>query len=261
MSKFRLYIDETGNSDLESSTNPNHRFLTLTGIAIDLDYVLRILNPEMETLKIKYFNAHPDEPIVFHRKDMVNAKGYFQNLQDEEFRNKFNSDLVECFARWEYVVFSVILDKLEHKNSYQVWRYDPYHYCLKILIERYALFLEENDYCGDVLAESRGGKEDVRLKDAFARLHKSGSEYISSERLQKLLTSGQLKVKSKASNISGLQLADLIAHPSRLEMIKTFNLQEIDYSDKFAVLITTIIKKKYYQKDGKIIGYGKKKLP
>jgi hypothetical protein len=29
--KYRIYIDEVGNPDLESSDNPNHRFLGLTG--------------------------------------------------------------------------------------------------------------------------------------------------------------------------------------------------------------------------------------
>jgi hypothetical protein len=32
-SKYRLYIDEVGNPDLESSHIPNHRFLSLTGVA------------------------------------------------------------------------------------------------------------------------------------------------------------------------------------------------------------------------------------
>jgi hypothetical protein len=37
--KYRLYIDEVGNPDLGASTDPNHRFLSLTGVALDLDYV------------------------------------------------------------------------------------------------------------------------------------------------------------------------------------------------------------------------------
>ncbi|HUT24239.1 MAG TPA: hypothetical protein VM492_07865 [Sumerlaeia bacterium] len=37
--KHRIYIDEVGNSDLESSDDPNHRFLSLTGVVLGLDYV------------------------------------------------------------------------------------------------------------------------------------------------------------------------------------------------------------------------------
>ena len=51
MSKYRMYVDEVGNPDLESSHNPNHRFLSLTGAIISLEYVKDILHPEIEVLK------------------------------------------------------------------------------------------------------------------------------------------------------------------------------------------------------------------
>ena len=34
--KYRIYIDEVGNPDLASSENPNHRFLSLTGVILEL---------------------------------------------------------------------------------------------------------------------------------------------------------------------------------------------------------------------------------
>ena len=48
--KLRLYVAEVGNPDLESSDNPNHRFLSLTGIALDLRHVENRVLPEMEEL-------------------------------------------------------------------------------------------------------------------------------------------------------------------------------------------------------------------
>ena len=35
--KYRMYVDETGNSDLNSSDNPLHRYLGLTGIITELE--------------------------------------------------------------------------------------------------------------------------------------------------------------------------------------------------------------------------------
>jgi len=35
--KYTMYIDEVGNSDLASSENPLHRFLSLTGVIVDED--------------------------------------------------------------------------------------------------------------------------------------------------------------------------------------------------------------------------------
>ena len=43
--KYRIYIDEVGNPDLESSDNPNHRFLSLTGIILELSHVESIVHP------------------------------------------------------------------------------------------------------------------------------------------------------------------------------------------------------------------------
>jgi hypothetical protein len=64
------------------------------------------------------------------------------------------------------------------------------------------------------MAESGGGKEDKRLEASFPKLWKEGTEYISPERFHSVLTSKQLKVKPKSNNISGLQIVDIIAHPS-----------------------------------------------
>jgi integrase len=48
--KYRLYIDEVGNSDLRASLNQNHRYLSLAGVIVSLDYVGTDLNPQIENL-------------------------------------------------------------------------------------------------------------------------------------------------------------------------------------------------------------------
>ena len=251
--KYRIYIDEVGNPDLESSDNPNHRFLSLTGIILELDYVKSVLHPQMEALKAKYFDYHPDDPIVFHRKEMVNALSPFQNLKDPDIRAKFDSELLTLLRSWQYVVISVCLDKKKHKETYTTWRYDPYHYCLAILLERYVLFLERVDAHGDTMAESRGGKEDIRLKDSFHRLWKNGTDYIHADDFHKTLTSKQLKVKPKANNISGLQLADLLAHPSRNEILYEQDLLHTRLAP-FAKLIIKILQLKYDRQFDRVFG-------
>ena len=106
------------------------------------------------------------------------------------------------------------------------------------------------------MAESRGGKKDRRLKDSFSLLWKRGTDYMLPEKIQVVLTSRQLKVKSKANNISGLQLADLLAHPSRNEILK-----EQGFPKKlgpFAEKVIDVLKYKYDRKGNSIYGYGKK---
>jgi hypothetical protein len=254
MTKYRIYVDEVGNPDLESSDNPNHRFLSLTGVICDLDYVANVLQPEMEDFKRRFFGAHPDDPVIFHRKELLNAKPPFQALKDQTVRQQFDEELLRLLGHWDYTVISVCIDKKKHKETYSTWRYDPYHYCLAVLLERFTIFLRRRNTRGDMLAESRGGREDRRLKDSFARLWERGTDYMEAAQFQQALTSKQLKVKTKANNIAGLQVADLIAHPSRSEILAEHGLFNRQIAP-FAQQIIEILQTKYDTlPNGRIVG-------
>jgi hypothetical protein len=254
---FRIYIDEVGNPDLNHSDNPNHRFLSLTGVIIESDHVKSIVFPQLEHLKSTYFDSHPDDPVILHRKEMVNSRPPFESLADETTRLAFNRELLSLLSVFHYSVISLCIDKMRHRDTYSVWRYDPYHYCLAVLLERYILFLERMGAKGDVLSESRGGVEDKRLMESFERLWNEGSDYVSSEKFQKLLTSRELKVKPKLNNISGLQIADLLAHSSRNEILSENGYEGFRLSE-FAKQIVSILQNKYDSNGNRC--FGKKML-
>ena len=220
-----------------------------------MDYVRCVLNPQMEALKQRYFFSHPDEPIIFHRKEMVNALPPFEALKNDEIRRAFDQELLGLLKSWEYRVISVSLDKKAHKEKYTIWQYDPYHYLLAVLLERFVFFLNHIGSVGDVMAESRG-KPDRRLKNSFSSLWEKGTDYVKPRDIQKVLTSKQLKVKLKANNISGLQLADLLAHPSRNEILKEQGF--LMKLPPFAEKVVKILQNKYDRKGCNIYGYGKK---
>lgn len=251
--KYRIYIDEVGNSDLSSSENPNHRFLSLTGVILDLEYMSDVVFPDLENLKKKFFGSNPDDPIILHRKELLNAKPPFEALKNHGVRARFDQELLGFLRTWKYSVITVCLDKLKHRENYSTWRYHPYHYCLAVLLERYVFFLNRNKGKGDVLAESRGGKEDRTLKDSFSRLYRNGTDFVGPEQFQNSLTSKQLKVKLKANNIAGLQLADLIAHPSRNEILHEQNLLNRELPP-FGKKIIEILKGKYDRRGTDIFG-------
>lgn len=251
--EFRLYVDEVGNSDLESSDNPNHRFLSLSGVILNLDHVATIVHPQMEALKVEFFGSHPDEPVIFHRKEMVNTKYPFEALADSSIQAAFDSRLLSCLAAWDYTVTTVCLDKKAHKENYSTWRYDPYHYCLAVLLERFVFFLRRRRKVGDVMAESRGGKEDMRLKRSFERLYEQGTAFVEEKQFQEALSSRQLKVRPKHNNIAGLQLADLIAHPSRNEILREEGLLERPVAP-FASRVIEILQSKYDRMGRRVFG-------
>lgn len=260
MAKYRIYIDEVGNNDLASSDNPNHRYLSLTGLIFELEYVKSTVTPELDKLKEKYFAQHPDDPIILHRKELVNKKFPFHSLQDPEIEKKFNTEFLQLIRDLNYTIISILIDKKEHMLKYSTWKYDPYHYCMEILLERFFFFLEVKDAKGDVMIESRGAKEDMRLKKSFSRIYENGTQYIEVERLQKRLTSKELKVKPKMLNIACLQIADLLAQPSRRFMFRFYKIDE-GKSFAFGDKIIEIIEGKYYKGRSGIEGYGIKMLP
>ena len=130
--KYRIYVDETGNSDLNSSENLNHRYLSLTGIILGLQYIEEVIHPGLEQLKKRYFGSHVDEPVVLHRKDIIGKKPPFASLRDPSVEEEFNIDLLNLLRSWDYVLITVLIDKKAHKEMYGTWRYDPYHYCMAL---------------------------------------------------------------------------------------------------------------------------------
>ena len=263
MALYRLYIDEVGNHDMNHVDGPNERFLSLTGVIIESYYCKKYLIPEMDKIKQMFFQRDPDEPIIFHRKDMINRRPPFEALRSPEIENRFNAVLLGKLRDWDYKVISVTIDKQAHKNQYLTWLYHPYHYCMSVMLERFVLYLHYGGHRGDVMVESRGGVEDRKLKDSYQRLFINGTENISHNIWQECLTSQELKVKPKSANVTGLQIADIIAHPSRREILLGSGLcgdsREI-FGDKIIELLN---ESKYLrnQTTGKIEGYGKKLLP
>lgn len=133
---------------------------------------------------------------------------------------------------------------------------------MAVMLERFILFLSYNNQRGDVMFESRGGKEDKKLMNSFRMLYRNGTDYISADLWQERLTSGELKVKPKKANIAGLQLADLIAHPSRREILLEYKVISKD-RDTFGDMICSILRENKYlrSQNGQIQEYGKKLLP
>ena len=119
MKKYRIYIDEVGNSDLKSSENEEHRYLCLTGVIFDLNYVKEVLFKELEELKSHYFDSHPDDPIILHRKELVYKKYPFHKLKDNKISKAFDTEILSKLLHWDYTVISVLIDKLEHKKKYE----------------------------------------------------------------------------------------------------------------------------------------------
>jgi hypothetical protein len=68
---FRLYVDEVGTASLTHLDQDKHRYLSLTGVAIDIRHAADALEPNMNWIKASVLNHDPDSPIIFHRTDIM----------------------------------------------------------------------------------------------------------------------------------------------------------------------------------------------
>jgi hypothetical protein len=259
--KHRLYVDEVGNSDLGASQDPNHRYLSLTGVGLELGYVDNVLHPRLETLKKRFFGSHADEPVVLHRKELIQKKPPFEALRDPAVDREFAAELMTLLEEAEYVVITAAIDKLEHQQRYFAWRYDPYHYCLHVVLERYIMWMRRRGFTGDVMAESRGKKEDTRLKKSFRGIWDQGTDRMEAKQFQEHLTSKELKVKPKANNIAGLQLADIIAYPAWKVALARGATEALP--DNLTGRIGRLLLNAKFDRSqsGNVIGWGLKSLP
>jgi Protein of unknown function (DUF3800) len=255
---FRIFIDEVGNHDLKSSDDPNHRYLSLTGVIMRLDYELEGFTTALNAVKQDIFGT---TNIILHRRDILTAKPPFEALNNEATRAHFDELVLKLMGTASYRAFTVVIDKHEHQHKYAVWRFHPYHYCLTVTLERYVQFLSKFHQPGDVMVESRGKKENMQLEKAYKHIYQNGSDHVPSTLFQQHLTSRELKIRQKAANIAGLQLADLIANPSCRDLIceKTGAQMMAEFGKE----VVEVLKKKRYLRSptGKIPGWGTKWLP
>jgi hypothetical protein len=121
-------------------------------------------------------------------------------------------------------VVAVVIDKFALVSSFGSAAAHPYHLGLGFMLQRFAGFLNHQNRCGDVMAESRGATEDRLLKDSYTRVYERGAWMVPAQSFQRALTSRQLKLKPKSANIAGLQLADLLGHPVKQWVLRQRSL-------------------------------------
>ena len=259
---FRMFVDEVGHADLTAYHNPNGRYLSLTGVIFDLGYHEQVAARWVARLKDKHFPPLASgKPLILHRKELVNRNWPFDALRDPGKEEAFNHDLLLLLEKLEYVVITATIDKLEHVNQYSVWRHHPYHYCQEVIIERYAMWLNRRDAKGDIFAESRGRREDFQLKKAARYIYHHGTGFLNREACQRALPGEDIKLYRKRENIAGLQIADLIAHPSFKWMMARKAKQAMPKT--FGARIAQILEAEKYDRSpqGRIDGWGCKWLP
>ena len=255
--RYRLYLDESGDHVHRDTTETAHRFLCLLGCWFQNPDYLQF-HEALEDFKGRHFHHHPDNPVVLHREDMINKRKVFKILQDEKKRTEFDADLLDIIEAANFKVVAVVIDKASLRASYGETAAHPYHLGLGFLLQRFAGYLNHINRSGDVMAEARGGREDLLLQESYTRVYENGIWGVTSAGFfQSALSSRQIKLRNKKANISGVQLADLIGHPAKMWALRHYGVIE-DEPAPFARRLMDIVEKKFNRQlfNNKLEGYG-----
>lgn len=257
--RYRLYIDESGDHTYKVITDPYKRYLGLTGCLIEDDHYKNELQPNLEKFKQKFIPHNPDDPIILHRDNILNKRGLYKILKDPKVEQLFSEALLDFFAKHEFTIISVVIDKLSYFKKYGEKVPHPYHLCMTILLDRYCWLLHYLGGEGDVMVEPRGSQEDKSLNSAYQSIFKSGTQFRTPDCFQSALTKDYIKIKSKAFNIAGLQLADLLAYPCRKDILILENCIQESNKRTFGGKLIEVINNKFNRNmsDGRVKGYGK----
>lgn len=259
---YRLYVDEVGTDGLTHVAEDNHRYFSLTGVAMEIAHCRDHLEPALNWIKAEVFKHDPDAPLIFHRTDIPKKKRQFGILNDPKKHALFDRAILRVFSSSVYKVITIFVDKKEFLEKEEWREKHPYHYLMKIMVEKYVQLLERNRALGDIMPEGRRGKKDAKLQEAFTETLKWGTYYVSSDRMRNRLTCEKLKFRYKHQNIAGLQLCDLLAHPSHMHVRTVLN-HDVELGEFAKQVVNILVRSKYDRSSayGKITGYGVKWFP
>jgi hypothetical protein len=255
-----MYLDESGDHTV-AGVKPaqwDKRYLCLFGISMDLEMCHRKFQPDFEEFKRKHFGGDIDDPVVLHREELKAKSGIFRVLADPAKCRDFNEEMLAIASSAPYRAFAVVIDKLNSQaRHYGPVSDHPYHIGLLAMMERYCGWLKSGRYTGDILAESRGAREDLQLKAAYISIYSGGTRYYDAQFFQSWLSSKEIKIKPKKQNIAGLQLADLLAYPARKHIL--YEHGACSKPTGFTLEMAQTIEKRYNRRasDGLVKGYGK----
>jgi hypothetical protein len=209
-SNCQVFLDECGSHSL-AELGPFKVFVLSAVIIRDADH------PTIDTEWRKFKGASLGSPdTIVHEPDVRKGEGPFR---DPNRQGKLTA-MARVVSSLDFVALAVVVHRPNYKRDFGTGPVDEslpthiYWMALDFLMERTVMALDThfNGARAQVIAESRGPKEDASLQYEFARLHLDGTSYVADGWFRHALCPG-ISFQSKKVNSTGLQLADLLARP------------------------------------------------
>lgn len=189
--KYVVYVDESGNAE---GVPPGHQFpIFLLAVCIFEieEYVTQVV-PKFQALKFEHFGH---DLVVLHEREIRRKSGEFKVLRDSRAAFRFQSQLTKIIesSKFQIIAEAIHVEGPQPQSLYSSILSLGLSKLDSILNEPYLLVLE-----------SRGKRQD---KQVF-------------ESLEQRTKVTKIKFASKETMSTGLQIADLVARPIAMNILK-----------------------------------------
>ncbi len=203
-------MDESGDHSL-LSIDPKYPVFVLSFCIFQKEHYAKDVIPMLKLLKLNTFGH---DLVILHESDIRKKRGSFAQLS-KELRENFLNELSCLIESFDFKLIAIVIDKHAYLQNFNKPEH-TYHLALRLGLEILQHFLNDNrqlDKTVHIICEARGKKEDNALELAF---RKFCSESNSSSKTLNF----DILIADKKSNSEGLQIADLVARPIGLSVMK-----------------------------------------
>lgn len=242
--RYKLLLDESGDHGL-NNIDPGFPVFVLCGVLISDDEYNK-MKSSINLFKNKYWG---NNNVILHSRDIRKCNNEFNILFDLGVKYQFYEDLNKIMLDTDYEIIVSAIRKEEFIKKHGKLKDDVYEIALSFIMERTIFCLDgKKDVSAlDIGIEKRGINEDKKLSTHIEKIRSNGTYYVEGHRFRKI--GSRPHFFSKKDNISGLQIADLLAYP-----IARFVINEKGVNPAF-----DLISGKIYSNKG--IRYGLKVFP
>ena len=209
-SDFIVYADESGDHWL-GHVDPGYPLFVLACCVFRKNAYINRLVPGLHGFKFRHFGH---DSVILHERDIRKDTGAFAMLKTPDRKEEFLEELTEIIRRTPMEVVAAVVrkDELARQPNPQ----HPYHLAFRFCLERIHQFLirlGEAERPTQVTCEARGKAEDNLLELEFRRI-RDGDNATG-----KVLPF-DIVIADKKVNCAGLQLADLLARPIGMSVLR-----------------------------------------
>ena len=207
---FIIYADESGDHGLDN-VDPGYPLFVLACCVFRKNAYINRLVPGLHGFKFRHFGH---DGVILHERDIRKDTGSFAMLKTPERKEEFLEELTEIIRQTPVEVVAAVVrkDELRKRPNPQ----HPYHLAFRFCLERiHEMLTRRGDVGGTVhvTCEARGKVEDAFLELEFRRIRDGDNATGRSLPFE-------IVIADKKVNCAGLQLADLMARPIGMSVLR-----------------------------------------